>query len=363
MYVSELTLQNYRNLRNITVNFNKKGNIFYGVNGIGKTNLLEAIAYQAYGKSFKAAADSDLINYEADFFRISAKFYLHYGEYSFEAAVNSKGQKKIRINNVQVSRLSELYKMLKTIIFSQEDINIISGTPRKRRSFFDLAISQSNFYYLETIREYSNTLKQRNALLKTDFSTKEKEIWDKRLAVTAARVLRMRIEYLSDINKEINSCPIFSAVYSAEKLLIQYKCRMNISKNRPLIDTIYEELQKHLKDEVYYQRTLIGPHLDDYLFLLNSKDIARFGSHGQKRSFIILLGLAQSRLVSRNDNDAAVMVFDDVLSDLDEKRTASIIKHLKGNNQIFVATPNPVPYRNLGLPMIDLHQYTRKTNQ
>ncbi len=360
MFVSELNLMNYRNFRNLSVNFDNKGNIFHGVNGIGKTNLLEAIAYLAYGKSYKLAKDSDLIYYERDFFRINAKFHLHYGDYKFEAAVNQIGQKRIRINNVQVSRISELYKMLKTIIFSQEDINIITGTPRQRRSFFDLAVSQSNFQYIEILREYNNTLKQRNALLKTEFSSKDKEIWDKRLSVTAARVIRLRTDYLSAINQEINNCPIFSVTTPSERMLIKYKCRFNITKYKQVKDTILEELQKKLKDEVYYQRTLIGPHLDDYIFLLNGKNISRFGSHGQKRSFIILLGLAQSRLVTKSDHDAAVMIFDDVLSDLDEKRTESIVGYLKGNNQIFVATPNPLPYKNLGLPLIDLCSFKNR---
>ncbi len=317
--------------------------------------MLEAICYLAGGKSFRAVGDTDLIKFQHDFFRIRANFVYHDTSYLFEAALDSKGRKFIKIDERKIERISELYKYLKVVYFSQEDIELIDGQPKKRRQFFDLAAAQKDYSYINKYRDYQKILKQRNALLKTQYSVKDKQIWDARFVEAAAEVTIPRIEYLQTINQEITAK--YSEIgYQNEKIEITYRFSYDVSDKLPLKDTIRAELKKKEREERLYQRTMVGPHIDDYLFFVNGLPLSRFGSHGQKRCFSIAARLAQAVILNRKEHDTAIMIFDDVLADLDEKRAGAIIESLSSSNQIFIATPNPLPYKVLNLPFINVEE-------
>ena len=162
--------------------------MIYGKNGIGKSNLLEAISYFAFGKSIRNSKDLDLINFSKAFFRIEGKFTITDKQYYISAAADRK-KKMIKLDDANISRISELYQYLKVVYFSPEDINIIGGPPSYRRNFIDQAISQYSFSYIELMRSYSRILKQRNALLKTDFDKSEKRSWDLKFAQLSSSII------------------------------------------------------------------------------------------------------------------------------------------------------------------------------
>lgn len=360
MLISSLKIKNFRNYSNFKLRFDPEGALILGENGIGKTNLLESISYFAFGKSFQTSRDLELINFSKAFFRIEADFVIQNNSHHFEAA-SDRTKKVIKINNVNIARISELYKYLKIVYFSPNDTEIISGSPVFRRSFIDQAISQYSFEYIESLRNYKRILKQRNALFKTDYSAKEKRAWDEQFAQVGANIIKLRLKYL------VNFTPLLEKYYeeisgAREELSANYNYSFPNDDN-----DVYDNLMAHLlrieEQENHQERSLAGPHLDDIDIFIDSHSARNFSSQGQKRSIAIAMRLVQTELIKEKDHDQPILMFDDVLADLDKLRTDKIIEMLRGKHQIFIATPNITNYRSFGLPEIDLKHELGKINE
>jgi len=350
--IDHLLVENYRNFATFKLEFNSSGAIISGKNGIGKTNLLEAVAYPAFGRSFQTNHDRDLIKFGNNFFRISADFTYKNENLTIDAAYSSD-QKKIKINSRKISRLSELFKYVKVVYFSPRDIDLTSGNPGFRRSFFDLAISQNSFKYMELLKEYSRILKQRNALLKTNFGQEEKKSWDMQFVRVGSEIISFRKKYLLDFIPELTEYHSFISGNN-DNLSAKYVHSFPHNGTGSLNDSFFECLDLNEKRELENQRSMYGPHLDDILFMINGHPYKRFGSQGQKRSLAISARLVQAKLISDADDEFPILMFDDVLADLDEGRTARILELLKTDHQIFIATPNKSHYQKVQLPEIDL---------
>ena len=360
MLISSLKLKNFRNYSNFKINFDSEGALILGENGIGKTNLLESISYFAFGKSFKTSKDLELINFSKAFFRIEAEFIIQNKSHFFEAA-SDRSKKIIKIDNANISRISELYKNLKVVYFSPDDIEIIAGSPVFRRNFIDQAISQYSFEYIESLRNYKRILKQRNALLKTDYSSKEKRAWDEQFAQVGTNIIEFRLKYLTQFTPLLEK--YYEEISGAREIL-----NANYNYSFPNDDNdIFDNLMAHLlrieEQEKHQERSLAGPHLDDIDILIDSNSARNFSSQGQKRSIAIAMRLVQTELIKEKDDDTPILMFDDVLADLDKMRTERIIEMLKGKHQIFIATPNISNYRLFGLPEIDLMHELGKTSE
>jgi len=352
--INNLLVENYRNFLKSELEFDTAGAIISGKNGIGKTNLLEAMAYSAFGKSFQTIHDKDLVKFDKDFFRISAKFTHKQKDLTIEAAY-SKDQKKIKVNGQKISRLSELFKYIKVVYFSPRDIDFTSGNPGFRRFFFDLAISQNSFQYIELLKEFNRILKQRNALLKTEFVKDEKRSWDQRFIQIGSEIIRIRKEYLLKFIPELTQYHNFISE-NDEILSSKYIHSFPHNGKKALVDSFAECLRLNEKKEIENQRSMYGPHLDDVHFMINGHSYKRFGSQGQKRSLAISARLVQAKLISDADNEFPILMFDDVLADLDKNRTSRILELLQADHQIFIATPNRNHYQIDQFPEIDLEK-------
>jgi DNA replication and repair protein RecF len=348
--ILSLKLENYRNYLNFKINFPSEGAIITGRNGIGKTNILEAIAYSAFGKSTQQANDSELINFSKAFFRIEAKIMIENKQHLFEIAVDNK-KKIIKIDKATIERISELYHYFKVVYLSPNDIQIVSGSPSHRRNFLDQAISQQSFSYIELLRNYNRILKQRNALLKEEFNKAEKHSWDREFAQYAAQIIEARLDYLKLFEQNLSS--LYAIIGKGEELKLEYKYSFNLEENGSIWKNFSNYLEEIYEQELYYQRSLCGPHLDDIEIYLNNHSARKFGSQGQKRSLAVAIRLAQAQLIE-NKTDQPVLIFDDVLADLDKNRSARIIELLQNRYQIFIATPNIEHYQNFSLEIIDL---------
>jgi DNA replication and repair protein RecF len=351
--ISYLKILNYRSLIENIFEFEPEGALIHGRNGIGKTNLLEAIAYLAFGKSFQNSKDAELINFSKAFFRLEGRFNLTEKEHFIEAAAD-KNKKIIKIDEANVSRISELYQYLKVVYFSPADINIIGGAPSFRRSFIDQAISQYSYVYIADLRKYNRILKQRNALLKGEFDPKEKRSWDEQYANIGASIIQQRLDYLKKF------IPILIEFYTKisgfrENLDIEYEFSFP-RQGEEIRDDLLYHLEESVEQETHYERSLCGPHLDDIQFKIDTHPARNFASQGQKRSLSIAARLVQARLIASQSNESPILMFDDVLSDLDKTRTHEIIQLLQGKHQIFIATPNAEIYEDFHLKKINLEE-------
>lgn len=353
MEILSLKIQNYRNFAEREFEFEPEGALILGRNGAGKTNLLEAIAYLAFGKSFQNGKDAELINFSKAFFRLEGNFRIAENQHFIEAAAD-KLKKIIKIDEINISRISELYQFLKVVYFSPADINIIGGAPSYRRNFIDQAISQYSYQYINDLRRFNRILKQRNSLLKDKFDAAEKRSWDKQFAQLGAAVIEQRLSYLQKF------IPILIEDYNRicgqrEKLNVQYIYSFP-RQEEDIREDLLNHLEESVEQEIHYERSLCGPHLDDIELMIDAHPARAFASQGQKRSLSIAARLVQAHLITSQTQENPILMFDDVLSDLDNERSKEIIGLLKGTHQIFIATPNQEIYKDFNLKIIELQR-------
>ncbi|HOQ79676.1 MAG TPA: DNA replication/repair protein RecF [Candidatus Cloacimonadota bacterium] len=352
MRIKSIKLNNFRNYETFSFEFSKEGCIIVGKNGIGKTNLLEAITYFAYGKSILNSRDNELVRFNEKFFRISALFENHQVDNSF--AISYQNVKSIKVNDMWVKKISELYQYLQIIYFSPDDINIIINTPKNRRSFLDLSIYKVFWGYIEIMKMYQNVLVQRNALFKTDYHKAEKNAWDEQLASMGAEIIDYRLKFLERF------APIFQKTYetisgNSEKIEIEYISQFKFDHKHIKRDFL-NELKKKEDREKFLQRTIVGPHLDDLLIKINGNPVIMYASQGQKRSIVIALKIALAEMIYKSTSSFPILLFDDTLAELDKDRSRNLIELLAKNHQIFIATPNKEHYTHFNLPILNLEE-------
>lgn len=344
MEVVKINLENYRNFVLLELDFSPHGSIVTGKNGSGKTNLLESIAYCAFGKSVMGNTDQELIRFNEHFFRISGDYLLNKKELKINCAVN-KNQKKINVNSLKLDKLSDLFRYIKVVYFSPSDIDIIAGPPSNRRYFLDQAISQYDILYLNDLKNFNRILKQRNQLLKNEYSKNEKRSWDHEYAKAATEVINKRIQYLADIDSKLVT--LYAMISgSTEELYNRYKHSFNCTDIGTYTNDLLTYLDENELREKDQQRTLAGPHLDDLDFYINGKIARKFASQGQKRSLSIVARLVQADMIVQKTGEHPILMFDDVLAELDLGRTNRILELLKPRHQIFIATPKNDPIYN-----------------
>ncbi|MCD4819630.1 MAG: DNA replication and repair protein RecF [Candidatus Cloacimonetes bacterium] len=355
MRIIELNLENYRNNLNLSINFQPEGALLFGPNGIGKTNLLEAISYIAFGKSILGLRDNELINFSETFFRITASVEIKSQIFHIEAAAD-KTKKVIKIEKNLISKTSILYNYLKVIYFSPLDIEIIQGSPGKRRQFLDSSISQLKLEYLEILQRFYRILKQRNSLLKDKTNLSSKESWDKKYIEISSIIIKYRIIFLKEFAQFVKE-KYHLISQRKENIEIKYRYSFPLLSDLDYFENLTNTIDKNAKYEIKSERSMYGPHLDDLEIKINDHDIRKFGSQGQKRSLSIALKLAQSQMMRENNECHPILIFDDVFADLDEDRTTQIINLLENKHQIFIATPNISQYNQINLPRIDVERF------
>lgn len=312
MTLRSLKLENFRNYQKYDIELNSI-TVFTGPNGIGKTNLIEAIYFLSVGKSYRAREDKDAIFWGKEFMRIVG-FYSQ-DELEIFVSVYPVQTKSIKINGVK-SKTSDLIGKLKIVIFSPESMNIITGSPKERRKFLDLICCQTDRKYLYDLMELQKVLKQRNRLLfgiKTGTNNLEElDFWDKKLIELSTPIIQKRESLVSFINN------IISGYYQKisgkeEKLKLKYL---------PAVEDInyfQDYLIKNREKEIKESSTICGPNRDNLEFLLGGRNTTTFASRGETRSVIFALKMAELDYF-RSLGDSPLLLLDDIFSELDKTR-------------------------------------------
>lgn len=339
MYIKEIELHDFRNYRELSVEFDPQVNIFHGKNAQGKTNLLESIYISSMGKSFRTSKDKELIRFGADFFRVKITAFKE-DDISVELAVNQEGKKGIKIDGIKAKKLSQLFENIYIVIFSPEDLRIVKDEPEKRRKFIDRELCQIKPSYYNSLSRYKKALAQRNAYLKEErIDPAILDIWDGQLAKYGSKVILHRehfIEKLDHISREIHE----GITNQKESLEISYEPSIRSCPN--LSDCFYAELQKNRERDLKNRTTGKGPHKDDLKLQIGGIDIRSFGSQGQQRTAALSLKLSEIRLIQEETEESPVLLLDDVLSELDKERQKYLIHSLE-DTQIFITTTEISP--------------------
>ena len=336
MHLKTLNLINYKNFKNQTFEFNSKVNCFVGSNGVGKTNILDAIYHLSFGKSYFNPIASQNIKHGEDFFVVDGRYLKDLKEEKIIVSLKKGGKKVIKRNSKSYNRFSDHIGLLPLVIISPVDRDLITEGSDLRRKFIDGVISQNDKIYLDQIIRYNKILFQRNSLLKQfylsrTFDHDTIEIYDEQLSKIGNLIFNKRKEFL-----ELFS-PIFFEKYSIisnnkEKVNLNYKSKL---KNHRLQDLLISNLEK---DKVL-QYTSVGTHKDDIEFLIGNYPIKKFGSQGQQKSFLIALKLAQYEVLKAKSGNSPILLLDDIFDKLDSKRVKQIIKMVNDSNfgQLFIS--------------------------
>ena len=340
MKVESIKFQNFRNLDEFTLIPCDGMNMIYGKNAQGKSNILEAIWLFCGGHSFRTYSYKDLVNFESDYARLDCKFFGQ--ERKQRASITIESSKRIiKVNGVEKKTSSSLIEKFCAVIFSPDNMALITGGPSERRDFIDSAICREKKKNALTLQKYNRLLKQRNALLKelkkSDRQLATLSFWDEQLVILGAEIIRQRMDFVKMIS---DKAAIFQKGISKgrEKLSLRYVSSVGAE---------YKDTEKEIRDkfmfkcklnrlsEIYNGSTTVGPHRDDIEILINGKNAKIYGSQGQKRSSVLAIKLAEAAVLKERMGENPVILFDDVLSELDNDRQDYLLNELKGC-QIFI---------------------------
>lgn len=338
MKLKKIQLHYFRNYTNKVFEFDDVGAIIIGPNGSGKTNLFEAIVYNSIGKSFRYHSDNIVSQHNMKSFIILAEFTLKTGNCKISTEY-TQNKKRMFINNNPVTKLSHVYEFIKVVYCSPEDVILVNGSPQKRRQYFDLAIAQKMPEYISKLKHYNHIVDQRNNLLKNQNNITQKKQWDHLLLDAALPIMKERIDYINELNKKINTM-YENKINEARHLKLVYKPTLNPYYSISKSESYRTILDKNDKKEWLYQRTIIGPHLDDYDILLGEYLIKEVGSQGQKRTATLLIKIAHLEMIKDVIGEYPILLLDDIFAELDKKHIEQFMEVLKKHEQIFISSPN-----------------------
>ncbi|MDR0227716.1 MAG: DNA replication and repair protein RecF [Flavobacteriaceae bacterium] len=323
MYLKKLNILNFKNLEDKNFEFNEKINCFVGLNGVGKTNILDAIYYMAYGRSYFNPIALQNIKHGSDFFVIDASFVHDDKEENIICSLK-KGQKKVlKRNGKNYERFSDHFGLIPLVIISPSDRDLIIEGSETRRKFLDSVISQMDSTYLQLLIQYQKLITHRNALLKTFaqqqyFDSTTLEIYNEQIEQLAEPIFKKRKAFIEQF------VPIFNYYH---KLITNELDDVQLIYESQLHQKSMQELfHENLAKDRILQYTSVGIHKDDLSFELMGHPIKKFGSQGQQKSFLIALKLAQFDFLKKQKGTAPILLFDDIFDKLDEHRVRKILE-------------------------------------
>jgi DNA replication and repair protein RecF len=343
LHINQLILKDYRNYQDLDLNFSENLNVIYGMNGQGKTNILEAIFVAGFGSSFRTKRDKELINSASTETYIRAELSKSYGDYTIEYTLKKDLKKEIKVNKNHLKKRSELFGHLNVVVFSPEDLKLIKEGPSERRRFIDREISNLKKKYCADLIEYHRILSQRNALIKKSRHKQSNldmiSIWDEQLASVGTSLMLERKAFIEKLNEVSYKLHL---QITEEKEEIKLKYLPNIKVNSAEYDKIYMEflnkLTQQLSNDVDKGYTTVGPHRDDLDIRVNGIDVKTYGSQGQQRTAALSLKLSEIEIIYDEIGEYPVLLLDDVMSELDKKRQNDLLKSLKSLQTIITIT-------------------------
>lgn len=356
MLLRHLSLQEFRNYASLRQEFSPTLNVLTGANAQGKTNVLEAVYLLATSKSLRGSKDTEMIRWDQPACLVTGHVLREKSnDIEVEVALSRTQPKSLVVNTVRVARAMEFIGQLKAVSFSQSDIEVVRGEPSRRRRFLDLEISQLSPSYCHALGYYRKILEQRNRLLKmmrdrSLRSTAEEtlESWTEQMVHYGSRLVERRRQFLTKLQEF--SHPIHEMLTEGkERLTVAYDPTFKCPKEAEQVPEAFKEaLGSVRQEEIRRQVSLIGPHRDDILFLVNGRDVRTYGSQGQQRTVALSVKLAEVELMRDLTDEPPVCLLDDVFSELDSRRRGHIFDVTLGSCQTFLSTtdaellPHPV---------------------
>lgn len=335
MKILNLKLLNFRNYEKLELSFNPSKNIIIGQNGMGKTNIVEAIYVLAFTKSFRGSKEEVIIKTNTDLTRVEGTVEEKFkNDYKVIIRNNSK---KVKINNNNVERLTDYLSNINIVLFTSEDLKLIKDTPNTRRKLINIELSQFSNDYLKVLTYYNKVLKQRNAYLKTLYlnanaSGDYLNILTDQLIELGLKVYSYRQDFINEIEKYVSNN--YLKITGKDNLKLVYKSDY-VGKSKEDLVKMYN---KEKDRDIVLGKTNIGVHRDDYDFTLNGFSLKDYGSEGEQKNAIISLKMGEIDIFKDKKNITPILILDDLFSELDEVKINNILDFISDDIQTFVTT-------------------------
>lgn len=384
MKINSIILENFRNYKNLELNFDDSRNIIVGENAQGKTNLIEAIYMTAFARSFRTSNSADMVKFGEQSGRVCTDITSEDIDKNINIVIRSDGKKMIKKDGKVIRKTTDLLNNIVVIIFSPDDLRIIKDSPDKRRTFMNRELSQMRPRYYEQLKRYNDALRQKNAILKGYFNIKKKtftradnlslndirsgmnkaveaadssapgeggrsiydnsrkyneemlDVFDRQLADAGYELIRYRKEFAEMLSVEAGE--IMNKISGGrEDLRIEYKTACDYITGTEGREILYKQFYHNREKDIYNGYATLGPHRDDIEFYINGTDAKKFGSQGQQRTIALSLKLAEIRIARQILDEAPVLLLDDVLSELDLDRQKFLVSEID-DVQLFITS-------------------------
>lgn len=346
MWLKNIEIANFRNISSLNLEFSPGLNTIEGRNSQGKTNLLEAIYCLARGESFRTFTDRELIKWDQDYLYLRGEGEKKHNFSIYELSLGKDTFKTRKVNSRSVP-LKDTDHWLWTVVFSNQDMKIIQGSPSCRRRFLDniLSFLYPDFSYLHS--SFRQVLKQRNVLLgniveKKDKHSRELAGWDAQFVKLGSKIAHLRLRGLSKLAPHFYRIIYQLMGQDRSPSLVYTSSFLGPETTGDSLENIKDQFSRKLEklrgEEIQRQISLVGPHRDDFQIRINNANQRIFGSQGEQRAVAIALKLAEVELIKERENEPPVVILDDITSDLDPLREQFLLRAVKNAGQLFVST-------------------------
>lgn len=334
MKLKELKLTNFRNYKNQNIEFIDGINLFIGNNAQGKTNIIESIYILAFGKSYRTTKDEEIISFNENFSKINLDYIKNGLECNVEYTINELNRKTISKDEIKIKKLSDYVGEIPIVIFSPDSLDIVKGSPAKRRDFINIMASQISKSYILNYSEYMKCLKLKNNALKKDYVDKDYiKILNEKMSGYIEKIVDFR-------NRIINK--LLEKAIIIEKELTDNKEEINLKYETDFLNLNKEEindiLNKYLEIEIMKKSSLKGIQRDDLLIYINNIEVSKFGSQGQNRTALLALKLANFEVLKEVKMEDPILLLDDIMSELDKNRISYMLKYIENYQSIITST-------------------------
>lgn len=339
MKLTQLALEGWRNWKPGAVKFSEGINVFWGSNGHGKTNLLEAIYFLAHLNSFRTFKTGELLNWDVDRCRVDGRMETLGAPKNMRVELTGS-RRSLFVDGNQVSDSFDYFRGVCVVLFAPQHVELVKGPPTLRRRYMDRVAFRRSVEHLQLVRDYLKILRSRNIVLREN-QPDLLDVYTARLAALGADLTIARLSAVEDINRRLGEVHR-GLIGTDEEVEIKYRSawrRHELNKKAELEDELLGQLAQNLAADQGRGYTVSGPHADDMEFLIDKKAARRFASQGQNRSVALALSVAEYRMLDELHGESPVFLMDDLSSELDESRRLALLEYLvRMEGQLFVTT-------------------------
>lgn len=340
MRLTQLAIAGFRNLENVRIEPGNRFNLFYGQNGQGKTNLLEAVYLLGSPRSFRNARLPDLIRHGAPLAQVQGQIQAGQSLSRIRLTLENAGR-RVELDGKGIQRASDLHGRLNVVVFSPDDTGMIKFGPDTRRRYLDRAAYMGDAAYLHCWHEYYRILKQRNHLLKQQDKA-GLDIWTEKLAETGAEIIHRRQQFISLLSGLLKRHYV-TISGGRETAGIRYQPD-GVTAEADIAAQLRNLFERHARSDERYCTTTAGPHRDDIIFSLDDKPLKTLGSQGQQKSFVLALKMAEIDNLQAIYDEPPLLLLDDISSELDAGRSKNLTDFLVSREiQVFITTTERSP--------------------